>query len=299
MIARRALMLCLGGCICAVSLTGLAADRSKIPIVAVLLSLPRDDRTEAFLQKLSELGYEDGRSVRIVIRSAETRLDRLPGLAAELVQMKPEIIVTLDTPPTRAAIAATREIPIVMAVGDPIASGFVTSLARPAGNVTGVAAISTDMAGKRLQLLKEVVPKAHKIAVPYHPDDPVNGPALGETEHAAPLLDVEVRFFPVRSQKDLIAAFEELIAWQADAELWLPGQVGPFMLPTIALAKKEGLPTMLVWRPHTEAGGLISYSPIQPDTYRNLAVYVDKILKGAKPADLPIEQPTKFELGST
>jgi putative ABC transport system substrate-binding protein len=294
-IARRVVALGFASLTFAAPLAGGSEEVSRAPIVGILISQPQDREMAAFREKLVELGYEDGRNLRLVIRSAETKLDQLPGLAAELVQMKSNVIVSLDTPPTRAAIAATAVIPIVMVAGDPVGTGFVRNLAHPEGNVTGLAALTSDLAAKRMQLLKEVVP-TNRIAVLFNPDDPVTVPSIRETERAASQLAVEVRFFPIQTQDDLTAAFAALTNWEAGAVLWLPGQVGAFVPSTIELANRQRLPSMLVLRQHVEAGALLSYYPERLEIYRRVAVYVDKILKGSKPADLPVEQPTKFEL---
>ena len=296
MIARQALLLRLGASALALLVTGAGVAAEQLPVVAILLSEPLDREIAAFRGKLEELGYQDRGDVRLVIRNAEGRLERLAGLAAEIVAMAPKVIVSLDSPPTRAAIDATAEIPIVMASGDPIALGFISSLARPGGNVTGTAGMTNDLAAKRLQLLTEAVPQAKQIAVLFHPDDPVNGPGIRQTETAAQHLGVDLRHFPVRTQDELTTAFDELMHWRAQALLWLPGQVGPFVQRTIDFANAQRLPTMLVQGRHVERGALISYYPERYEPYRRLAIYVDKILKGARPGDLPVEQPTKFEL---
>ena len=296
MILRRAFVLSLVAAIFAIPLVGKADPAGKLPIVGVLIPHRLDQEFPAFIEKLRELGYEDGQNVRLAVRSADARLERLPGLAAELVHMKADVIVTINTPPTRDAIRATHEIPIVMAiVGDPIGSGFIRSLSHPGGNVTGVSNLSAGLAAKRLQLLKETVPTAGRIAALFNPDDPVTALQRQEIERAAPQIGVEVRFFPVRAQDSLVTVFNELTDWRADGVFWLAGQ-SAFMMPAINLAAQQRLPTMVVLRQQVQAGGLISYNSVISDQYRHAAVYVDKILKGAKPADLPVEQPVKFEL---
>jgi putative ABC transport system substrate-binding protein len=242
------------------------------------------------------LGYEDGRNVRLVLRSAEAHLERLPGLVAELVQMKADVIVALNTPAARVAIDATKEIPIAIFVGDPIGSGFVSNLAHPGGNVTGVSTFASELAAKRLQLLKELLPSMGRVAVLFNPDDPLTVPQRRETERAAPRVGVEVRFFPVPSQDRLTAAFQESIDWHAGGLFWLLGQERPFIPRTIDLAAKHRLPAMAPRREQVEAGGLICYYPVYSELSRRLSVQVDKILKGGAPGDLPVEQPTKFEL---
>jgi putative ABC transport system substrate-binding protein len=232
-----------------------------------------------------------------LIRSADAKLEQLPQLAAELVHTKVDVIVAINTPGSRAAIDATKEIPIVMGiVGNPVATGFVSNLARPGGNVTGISNMSGDLASKRLEILKEAVPAVRRVAVLFNSDDPVTAPQIRETEHAAPQLAVEVRFFPVRNQEMLSSAFKELSDWHADGLLWLAGQAQAFMERTIGLAAKHRLPSMLPLLNDVRAGGMISYYPDHRELFRRVAVYVDKILKGATPADLPVQQPTKFYL---
>jgi putative tryptophan/tyrosine transport system substrate-binding protein len=280
----------------AMPFAGEAQQAGKIPVVGVLLPNLLDKAFPAFLKQLGELGYEDGRNLRLVIRSADAKLDRLPGLAAELVAMKPDVIVAINTPPTREAIKATKDIPIVMGiVGDPIGTGFVSNLPHPGGNVTGISNQGGDTAAKRLQLLKELAAGAGRVAVLFNPDDPVTTPQIRETERAAPLVGVEIRFFPVRAQDGLIAAFSEMTGWRADAVQWLGGQEFAFVPATVDFALKQHLPTMVPQRQQVQGGALMSYNADRMEQLRHVAIYVDKILKGAKPGDLPVEQPTKFE----
>lgn len=267
------------------------------PIVGVLTPHLLDPGFPALREGLRELGYEDGRNLRLVIRSADTRLERLPGLAVDLVQMKPDVIVSVNTPGTRAAINATKDIPIVMAiVGNPVATGFVSSLSHPGGNVTGVSNLTGELAAKRLQIAKEAIPTVKRVAVIFNADDAVTGPQIRDTEQAAPHVGVDVRFFAVRAPADLTSAFKSLTRWHADVVLWLAGQVDPFMEPTIDLAAKRRLPTIFPGQSAAKAGGLIVYAADHSELYRRVAMYVDKILRGAKPGDLPVEQPRKFEL---
>ena len=273
------------------------AQTKKIPIVGVLTPHLLDPDFPGLVEQLRELGYEDGRTIRLLVRSADGKLEQLPKLAAELVATKVDVIVAINTPGSHAAINATKDIPIVMGiVGNPLATGFVSNLARPGGNVTGVSNLSGELASKRLQLLREAVPAARRIAVMFNPDDPVTAPQIQETQHAARQLDLEVRFFQVRSQATLSSAFKELTDWQAGAVLWLAGQAHAFMPGTIELATRHRLPTMVLFAQDVRAGGFISYYPDHRVLFRRVAVYVDKILKGAKPGELPVEQPTKFRL---
>ena len=272
------------------------AQQTKIPVIGVLLPNRLDKAFPEFPKELRELGYEDGQNVRLIIRSAETKLDRLPALAAELVATKPEVIVSINTPPTRAAIEATKEIPIVFAiVGDPIGTGFVTNLSHPGGNVTGFTNQSPEPAGKRLQMLKEAAPAISKVAVLYNPGDPVTAPQLRQIKPAASRVRLDVQFFPVANRDGLAAALSALSGW-ADAIQWLPGQQYAFVPATIDFAINHHLPTLMPRRQDVQAGALMSYNADPVEQYRGAATYVDKILKGAKPGDLPVQQPTKFEL---
>ena len=274
-----------------------AQQPARVPIVGVITPHLLHAEFPAFFETLRKLGYEDGGNVRLVVRSAESKLERLPGLAAELVQMNADVLVAINTPGTRAAINATKDIPIVMGiVGNPVADGFVSNLARPGGNVTGISNLGAELAAKRLQTLKEVLPTARRVAVLFNSDDPVTGPQIKDTERAAQELAIEVRFFPVRSEATLQSSFKDLTNWRADGVLWLSGQAAAFMSGTIDLAGKHRLPTMVLFPHEVQAGGLISYYSDHRELFRRVATYVDKILKGAKPADLPVEQPTKFEL---
>ena len=250
-----------------------------------------------FLETLRLLGYQEGSNLQVLVRSADGKLDRLPALAADLVAARPDVIVALNTPGTRAAIQATKQIPIVMtSVGDPVGSGFVSNLARPGGNVTGISNVVAELASKRLALLKEAVPGARRIAAMFNPDDPVTVPQLRDAERAAPVLKIEIRFFPVRAIGNLPETFKQILAWRADAALWILGQQQAFQTGSIELAASHRLPLMVGAGQNVEAGGLISYISDPVERYRRTAVYVDRILKGAKPGDLPVEQPTKFEL---
>ena len=236
--------------------------------------------------------------MRLLLRSADSKVERLPDLAAELVNARVDVILAIYTPGARAAINATKEIPIVMAiVGDPVGTGLVNNLARPGGNVTGISNMSGELASKRLQLFKEALPlAARRIAAIFNSDDPITALQIRDTEQTAQQLGVEVKFFAVRSQPTLASAFKDLHAWQAQGVLWLAGQTTPFIAGTIALATEHRLPLMVVLASDAREGGLISYFADHRELFKRAAVYVDKILKGAKPGDLPVEQPTKFEL---
>ena len=270
---------------------------SRVHTVGILTLHWDDPAYPAFVETLQQLGYHEGRNLRLLLRSADWKHDRLPALATELVAAHPDVIVAVNTPGARAAIQATKNIPIVMSiVGDPVGSGFVSNMAHPGGNVTGISNFSGELASKRLSILRELVPRTKRVAVLLNPVDPVNVPQMRDTKRAAPVLGVDVRFFPVKSTTELPEVFKQMIAWRADAALWLSGQTIPFQPGTIELAAKHQLPVMVHQRMNVESGGLISYFPDHVELVRRTAVYVDKILKGAKPGDLPVEQPTKFEL---
>ena len=274
-----------------------AQPAAQVRTVGVLTPHRQDPNLPAFFEALRGLGYHEGRNLRLLIRSAEFNYERLPSLAAELVQARPDVIVAINTPGASAAIRSTKDIPIVMSiVGDPVGTGFVSNLARPGGNVTGISNMSGQIAAKRLSLMKELVPGTKRIAVLLNPVDPVTVPQMRDTERAAPVLGVEVRFFPVKTVADLPEAFKQMLAWHAQAALWLSGQGTAFQAPTTELSVRHRLPVMVSQRVDVEAGGLISYFPDHAELYRRTAVYVDRILKGAKAGDLPVEQPTKFEL---
>ena len=279
---------------------GKAEPGSRVPVVGILLNEPPEPAFEGFHEKFRELGYEEGRNVRLEIRSADGKVERLPGLAAELVQMKVDVIISAPTPPTRAAINATKQIPIVMTSVDPLPAGFVTNLAKPGGNVTGVAGFTCETAAKRLQLLKEAVPAVSRVAALLNPDGIViplkESCPVQETERAAGQTGVEVHFFLLPGADDPVPVFEQIIDWRADALLHMPSGVAPWAQAIIAFAAERRLPTMVTQRHWVEAGGLMSYVPDRPEMYRRVAVHVDKILKGANPGDIPVELPTKYEL---
>ena len=265
--------------------------------IGVLMPNREDRAYSVFLETLRELGYHEDRNLRLLTRSAESKPERLPALATELVQARVDVLVAVNTPGARAAIQATKDIPIVMAVvGDPVATGFVTNIARPGGNVTGISNMSGELAFKRMSLLKELMPATKRVGVLFNPLDPITAPQIRDVERGAPRLGIDVRMFPVKAPRDLSATFEQMLAWHADAAFWLSGQSLAFQPTTIELTTRHRLPVMVTQRSDVEAGGLISYFPDHGELYRRSALYVDRILKGAKPGDLPVELPTKFEL---
>jgi putative ABC transport system substrate-binding protein len=255
-------------------------------------------RAEAFRQGLRELGYIEGKNIVIEWRSGEGKEDRVPALAAELVRLKVDVIVTSGPIPTRSAKEATVTIPIVMAQdSDPVGNGFVASLARPGGNITGLSTLAPEISGKRLELLKEIVPRLSRLAVLGFSSQPGNAQLVKETELAAGAFGVRLQYLDVLSPKDTETAFRAAGNGRADAVLMLvPGPiVGAHRTEIAELAIKSRLPAIYPRLEFVEDGGLMSYGASFTDMDRRAATFVDKILKGAKPADLPVEQPKKFE----
>jgi ABC-type uncharacterized transport system substrate-binding protein len=253
--------------------------------------------TEAFRLGLRELGYVEGKNIVIDYQYADGKLDRLPALAAELVRLNVEIIVTGGPASTRAAKEATSTIPIIVTnERDPVGTGFVASLARPGGNITGLSTLAPELSGKRLEILKEVVPRLSRVAVLGTSTAPGNAQVLREVELAAGALKVKLQILDVRDSKNNDTAFRAASKERADAALVLPSAVFNSHRTQIAdLAVKGRLPAIYPRQEFVEDGGLMSYGMSLTDLSRRAATYVDKILKGAKPADLPVEQPTKFE----
>jgi putative tryptophan/tyrosine transport system substrate-binding protein len=299
---RRTFMAMLTGGIVVAPLVAEAQQAPKIVKIGVLfVSDPAvvAHFLEAFRQGLRELGYVEGKTFVLEVRSSGGRFERLPELARELVGLKVDVIVT----PTDAAIAAvkreTQTIPIVMAVSsDPVGTGFVASLARPGGNVTGLSSMSPELSGKRLELLREVVPGLSRVAFLWNPD--VRGAMFDykETEGAARSLRLQLQSVEVPRAEDFDRAFSAITKERAQALIMPAGNpVGMANRGQIAsFAQRNRLPSMYSQNEYVDAGGLMSYGPSTPDMFRRAATYVDKILKGAKPADLPVEQPSKFEL---
>jgi putative tryptophan/tyrosine transport system substrate-binding protein len=276
-----------------------AQQPTKIPRIGFLAATPSgsSDRTETFRQGLRELGYVEGKNIIIEYRRAEGKFDRLPALAADLVHLKVDIIVTSGAASTRRAKEATATIPIVMASdNDPVGSGFVASLGRPGGNITGLSQMAPDLAGKRLELLKEIVPRLSRLAILGELNNPGNAQSLKETELAAVGFGIQLQSLDVRDPKDIESGFQAASKGRADAVLVLGGPVATSQRRHIAeLAAKSRLPAIYPQSDYMDAGGLMFYGPSVSDLFRRAAFYVDKILKGAKPADLPVEQPKKFE----
>jgi putative ABC transport system substrate-binding protein len=255
-------------------------------------------RVEAFRQGLRELGYIDGKNIVVEWRYADGKLDRVPELASELVRLKVDIIVTGGAQASRAAKEATNTIPIVLArETDPVGTGLVASLARPGGNITGLAAIGPQLAGKRLELLKEIIPKLSRVAVFGNATNPGNAEVLRETEDAARALGLKLQYLEVQSPDDIEGAFQAATKGRAGALITLGNPVIFRHRKRVAeLAAKSRLPATYSQMQLADVGGLLVYGPQDEDMYRRSARYIDKILKGTKPADLPVEQPIKFEL---
>ena len=253
---------------------------------------------QAFRSGLAELGYVEGRSIAIESRWAAGRYERLPGLAAELVRLKTDVIVTAAVPAIRAAKDATGTIPIVLAVVvDPVATGLVASLARPGGNITGLSVMTPDLVGKQLEMLREVAPRASRVAVLWNPANSGNPPQLTAAELAARTLGMRLQPLEARSPREIDGAFEAMTREGAGALVVLVDVMFVDQGRRIVeLAAARRLPAVYGLADHVGAGGLMAYAPSFIDSYRRAAVYVDKILRGANPGDLPVEQPTKFEL---
>jgi putative tryptophan/tyrosine transport system substrate-binding protein len=278
-----------------------AQQPKKVARIAFLFGLSPSvsrDRMEAFRQGLTELGYAEGKNIVIEYRWAAGKIERLPALMAELVRLNVDVIVTAGPSPTRSAKEATATIPIVMAWDyDPVGNGFVASLARPGGNITGLSTLAPEISGKQLELLKEILPKLSRVAVLGTSTVPGNAEALRATELAAKTLTVRLQYLDIRDPQEIEPAFEAARGGRAEAVLALASRVLFSQRTQIAnLAVKRRLPVVYGEREHVEAGGLMTYGVSINDLFRRAATYVDKILKGAEPAELPVEQPTRFEL---
>ncbi len=300
---RRTFLATLAGGLLAAPLAAEAQPREKVPRVGYLSPGSSSDparrrRFEAFRQGLRELGYVEGQNIAIESRWAEGKYDRYSALAADLVRLKVDVIVAVGGRATQDAQQATRTIPIVMSVViDPVGSGLVASLARPGGNVTGLTIMASDLIGKQLELLKEVVPKVSRVALLWNPANPGSAPQLRQAEAAARALGVRLQPLEARGPQEIDSAFAAMTRERAGALLILPDAIFGNQRRQIAeLAAKRRLPSLLGVGEYAEAGGLMTYSANNLDLERRAATFVDKILKGAKPADLPVEQPAKFEL---
>ena len=277
-----------------------AQQPTKIPRIAFLGTASASvvaDRVDAFRKGLRKLGYLEGENILIEYRFGEGKSDEVASLATELARSKVDVIITAGPAATRSAKEATVTIPIVMGnEGDPVGSGFVSSLARPGGNITGLSALSPEISGKQLEILKEIVPKLSRVVTLGNSTTPGNTQALKEIELAAKALGVQAQYLEVRVPKDIEIAFGSASKRRADAVLALQNPVLTFARKQVVmLALKNRMPAAYHSIEFVEDGGLMTYSVSITDLFRRAAAYVDKILKGAKPADLPVEQPTKFE----
>jgi ABC-type uncharacterized transport system substrate-binding protein len=291
--------LALGTLLLALGVAAEAQQPKKVPRIGFLLgSSPGPDaRVGAFRQALRDLGYVEGKNIVIEWRFAEGKEDRPSKLAAELVHLNVEVIVTDGTDMTRAAKNATMTIPIVMASdGNPIENGFVASLARPGGNITGLTNLLSELSGKRLEVLKEAIPGIVRVAIIWNPGNSSSATGFKETQVAAKALAIQLQSLEVRGPDDFEGAFQAASKRQARAiSVLSDALMFTHRGPLLELATKHRLPTMHTQSLWVEAGGLMSYGTHFPDLYRRAATYVDKILKGTKPVDLPVEQPMKFE----
>jgi len=270
----------------------------KVALVGVLWPLSDHPYLEAFRQGLRDHGYTEGQNIRLEYRYARGDDSALPGLASELVGLKVDIILTWGTPAAGAAKDATKTIPIVMgAIGDPIAAGIVTRLARPGGNITGLTSIAVELEEKRIELLKEVAPKTSRVAVLWNPTNTFSALALKQAQAAADRVHVKLQPVGVRLADDFPKAFTAVTRQRPDA-LMVHGD--PFLFTHVTriveFAVRSRLPAIYGWRDFTDAGGLMAYAPNYTQMFRRAGLFVDKILKGARPGDLAIEQPTNFEL---
>ena len=284
----------------ALPLVAEAQSAGKIPRLCFLTfdqGTPQASRFDPFFQRLRDLRYAEGTTISIDYLSADGRSDRFPALAAECLRLKADIIVVTTTPAAQAAKNATRTIPIVMGpLGDPVGTGVVASLGRPGGNVTGLTLMASGLAAKRLELLKRFDPRISRVLVLSYLTDPIAAPQVKELEDAARSLGVKLLVQDIRSGDDLPAAFDAGVKWGAEAVLTTAESI--FVVQrqrVVELAAQHRLPGLYPYKDMAEAGGLMWFGPNIGDLYRRAATYVDKVLKGAKPADLPVEQPTKFE----
>jgi putative ABC transport system substrate-binding protein len=300
-VLRRAFLSSLAGGLLATPLAAEAQPAAKVPVVGLLdYGAPDAARLawwKALREALQELGYVEGRSIAFEARWAEGRIDRLPALAAELVRLQVNVIVTGGGEAARAAKQATATIPIVMASGaDPVQLGLIANLAHPGGNVTGVTSLSSELIAKRLQLLRELLPKVSRVAV-LSDETPNSKMSVRDTEAGARILNIEIYSVGARDQNQLDRAVSSARRERAGALMVIASPSMFIERRRIGdLALKYRLPTAVGGREYAEAGGLFSYAVSYPGLFRRAAVYVDKILKGAKPADLPVEQPTQVEL---
>jgi ABC-type uncharacterized transport system substrate-binding protein len=296
---RRTFLAGAGAVLLAAPHAAKAQPAGKGPRIGFLVFVSSETRYRGFQQGLRDLGYVEGQNIAIEFRSADGSLERLSDLANELVRLQVDVIVAGSTEGANAAKRATSTIPIIMAnVADPVGAGLVSSLAKPGGNITGLSTMSAALSGKRLELLKAVVLRLRRIGVLWFPDSPNGVASFKELKAAAQSLGVDVRSLVVRPPiPEIDKAFETASNWRADALIAFDDAlILSNRTRIIALAAKYRLPAVYGYREFPDAGGLMAYGPSRHDMYRRAAAYVDKVLKGAKPGDLPVEQPTKFEL---
>jgi putative tryptophan/tyrosine transport system substrate-binding protein len=274
-----------------------AQQPKKVPRVGILFIGDRNQpHLEAFKQGLREHGYTEGKNIVLEYRYAEGKEDRLPDLAAELVQLKVDIIVVTTDSSAQAVQKATKTIPIVVTTGDPVAWGLAESLAKPGSNVTGLSVLLADLSGKRVEILRETFPKLARLATLWNPLEKVATPVFKETSLAAQALSLQLHSFEVQTPQDIEKAFMDIPKVRPNALLVILSPLVTLHSKRIVeMALKQHLPGMYPTRQFAEEGGLMAYGPLIGDLYRRAATYVEKILKGANPADLPVEQPTKFE----
>jgi putative ABC transport system substrate-binding protein len=284
----------LGGTAAQPLLASHASHAQRRPTLGILLVGNLQPFTTHFFAGLRDLGYADKTGARVEFRSAEGKLDRLPALAAELVALKVDVLIASETPAVQAAKRATSTVPIVMApAGDPVGTGLIASLARPGGNITGLSAATAELAGKSIELIREVLPTAKHVAALADPNNAFTKPFLEQIHLSAKANNTAVQVFLVRAAPDFEPAFAEMKAGKIDAVIVQPTLP---RAPAIEQALKHRVPAVSGNRAFADNGGLMSYAASLADRYRNAAIYVDRILKGAKPADLPVRQPTHFEL---
>ena len=295
---RRGFITLLGGVMAWWPLAAGAQQTAKLPRLGFLTAGRDSPGLPALLEGLRQLDWIEGKTIVLEYRYADNRNDRLPELAAELVRLNVDVIVAAGTLAPLAAKRATATIPLVMtSAGDPLGTRLVSSLAKPGGNVTGLSLMSPDISGKRLELIKHIVPDVLRVAIMWNATNPYPALVFRQTEAAARQLKLEVQSLEVRTPDDVNSALEAALREKANALITVEDPLTVNYRKQIAdFAAKNRLPTISGLREYVDVGGLLSYGPALADLYRRAAGYVDKILKGAKPAELPVEQPTKFEL---
>jgi putative tryptophan/tyrosine transport system substrate-binding protein len=287
---RREFITLLGG---AAACPIAARAQARLPTIGALVTANPEPTLAEIRNGLRDYGYVDGRNFQFAVRSADGRLDRLRPLADDLVRLKVDIIVATQTPAVIAARQTTTEIPIAMVAGDPVALGLVSSLARPGGNITGVSAINLELSAKIIEIIREALPTTRRVGVLANAPDPYSQPFAEQVEGAGRALGIAIQVIKVRSEEEFAAAFVSFVTERADAVIAQPSLPRK---PAIDLALQHRLPLVGGNRAGAEEGNLLSYGANLSDMYHRLASYVDRILKGAKPADLPVEQPTRYEL---